>query len=64
MRDSAGARTGYTTTRPNRYGWGETMSRVIEVLQTVLPVALMLVIGMVCRSRKLISREGVNALKR
>ena len=39
------------------------MSRVIEVLQTVLPVALMLAIGMVCRSRKLISREGVNALK-
>ena len=39
------------------------MSRLIEVLQTVLPVALMLLIGMVCRSRKLISREGVNALK-
>ena len=39
------------------------MSRVIEVLQTVLPVLIMLGIGMICRSRKLISREGVNALK-
>lgn len=39
------------------------MSRTIEVLRTVLPVVLMLLIGMLCRSRKLISREGVNALK-
>ena len=39
------------------------MSRIIEVLQTVLPVMVMLAIGMLCRSRKLISREGVNALK-
>ena len=39
------------------------MSRVVEVLQTVLPVLVMLLIGMLCRSRKLISREGVNALK-
>jgi len=39
------------------------MNRLIEVLQTVLPVMVMLAIGMLCRSRKLISREGVNALK-
>lgn len=39
------------------------MSRIMEVLQTVLPVLLMLGIGMLCRSRGLISREGVNALK-
>ena len=40
------------------------MNRVIEVLQTVLPVLVMLLIGMLCRSRGLISREGINALKR
>ena len=39
------------------------MNRIMEVLQTVLPVLLMLGIGMLCRSRGLISREGVNALK-
>ena len=33
------------------------------ILKTVLPVALMLAIGMLCRRRRLISREGVNALK-
>jgi len=39
------------------------MSRLMEVLQTVLPVVLMIGIGMLCRRRSLISREGVNALK-
>lgn len=39
------------------------MDRFIEVLRTVLPVLLMLGIGILCRSRKLISREGINALK-
>lgn len=39
------------------------MRRIIEVLRTVLPVLVMLGIGMLCRSRRLISREGVNALK-
>ena len=39
------------------------MSRIIEVIRTVLPVLVMLGIGMLCRSRKLISREGINALK-
>ncbi len=35
----------------------------MEVIKTILPVVLMLGIGMLCRRRKLISREGVNALK-
>ena len=35
----------------------------MEVLQTVLPVLLMIGIGMLCRRKNLISREGVNALK-
>lgn len=39
------------------------MNRIMEVLGTVLPVVAMLWIGMLCRSRKLITREGVNALK-
>ena len=39
------------------------MERTMEVLRTVLPVLAMLMIGMLCRRRKLISREGVNALK-
>ena len=39
------------------------MERLIEVLKTVLPVLVMLGIGMICRVRRLISREGVNALK-
>ncbi len=34
-----------------------------EVLKTILPVALMLAIGIVCRRRSIISREGVQALK-
>ncbi|MBR2700166.1 MAG: hypothetical protein IKE76_16420 [Clostridia bacterium] len=39
------------------------MERTMEVLRTVLPVLAMLMIGMLCRRRRLISREGVNALK-
>ncbi len=39
------------------------MARSIEVLRTILPVLLVIGIGMFCRSRKLISREGINALK-
>ena len=35
----------------------------MEVVKTILPVLVMLGIGMLCRTRKLISREGVNALK-
>ena len=39
------------------------MSHFLEVLRTVLPVAVMLVIGMLCRARGIIRREGVDALK-
>ena len=39
------------------------MNRVIEVLRTVLPVAVMLFFGILCRKKRLISREGINALK-
>lgn len=39
------------------------MNRIIEVLRTVLPVAVMLFIGILCRKKRLISREGINALK-
>ena len=35
----------------------------MEVIKTILPVLVMLSIGMLCRRRNLISREGVNALK-
>ena len=34
-----------------------------EVLKTILPVMVMLGIGILCRSRRIISREGINALK-
>ncbi len=34
-----------------------------EVLRTILPVVVMLAIGMLCRRRGILSREGVNALK-
>ena len=39
------------------------MGRFTEVLRTVLPVLGMILIGMLCRRKRLISREGVNALK-
>ena len=39
------------------------MDRWIEVLRTVLPVAVMLGIGMVCRATGGIRREGIDALK-
>ena len=34
-----------------------------EVLKTILPVMVMLGIGILCRSRRIITREGINALK-
>lgn len=36
---------------------------MIEILKILLPVVLMLAVGILCRARQLISREGVNALK-
>ena len=38
-------------------------NRWLEVLVTILPVLTMLCIGMWCRSSKLLSREGISALK-
>ena len=40
------------------------MQTLIRVLETALPVFLTLAIGMLCREKKILSREGVNALKR
>ena len=39
------------------------MSHWTGVLETVLPVAVMILIGILCRRKKLITREGINALK-
>lgn len=39
------------------------MSDVIQVLNTVLPVIIMLGIGIICRKTGMISREGIGALK-
>lgn len=40
------------------------MSRTAEVLRIILPVIVMLMIGMLCRRKKLIGREGVDTLKK
>ena len=40
------------------------MAAMIILLQKVLPVFLVLMLGVLCRRRALISREGVNALKK
>lgn len=40
------------------------MDKVISVVQTVLPVFLALALGMLCRSKNFLSREGVDALKK
>ena len=39
------------------------MGNVIQICNTILPVILMLAIGMICRQKKLLSREGISALK-
>ena len=40
------------------------MENVISVIQTALPVFLALGLGMLCRSRGFLTREGVDALKK
>lgn len=40
------------------------MEKLIAILQTALPVFLTLGLGMLCRSRKFLTREGVGALKK
>ena len=39
------------------------MNKMVEVLQIILPVLLMLTIGMICRRKNLVTREGIQALK-
>ena len=39
------------------------MGNLTEILNTVLPVILMLVSGLICRRSRLLSREGIAALK-
>ena len=40
------------------------MDKVISVLETALPVFLALAMGMLCRKKKFLTREGVDALKK
>ena len=40
------------------------MDKAISVIQTALPVFLALAIGMLCRSRNFLSRDGIDALKK
>ncbi len=40
------------------------MNKLISVIETALPVFLALIMGMMCRSRKFITREGVDTLKK
>ena len=40
------------------------MGDVISVIQTALPVFLTLALGMLCRQKKFLSREGIDALKK
>ena len=40
------------------------MDKLISVIATALPVFLALAIGMMCRSRKFLTREGVYTLKK
>ena len=40
------------------------MGIAISVLETALPVFVMLIMGMLCRSKHFITREGVDTLKK
>lgn len=40
------------------------MDKIISVIETALPVFLALGLGMLCRGRGFLSREGINALKK
>lgn len=39
------------------------MDTTFQILSTVLPVLIMLIIGMICRKMQIINRDGVNTLK-
>ena len=40
------------------------MGKVISVIATALPVFIALAMGMMCRSRQFITRDGVDTLKK
>ena len=40
------------------------MERILSVIQTALPVFLALALGMLCRQKKFLSRDGIDALKK
>ena len=40
------------------------MGRGIEIIQTILPVLIVLLIGVIIRRIRLIDRNGINALKK
>lgn len=40
------------------------MTVLISVLETVLPVLLALIVGMMCREKKFLTREGIDSLKK
>jgi predicted permease len=40
------------------------MDKVVSIIQTALPVFLALFLGMLCRSRKFLTRDGVDTLKK
>lgn len=42
----------------------ERMNTIVLLLQKVLPVFLVLFLGMLCRRKNLLTREGINALKK
>ena len=48
--------------QPNT-GEGKGLERLTEVLRIVLPVVVMLLLGMLCRRKALITRNGIDALK-
>lgn len=39
------------------------MNRIIEILQTIAPVMVVLLIGVILRRKKIIDRDGINTLK-
>ena len=39
------------------------MNRIIEILQTIAPVMIVLLIGVILRRKKIIDRDGINTLK-
>ena len=53
----------YTVQHRLIYVKGNDMNRGIDILQTIVPVVIVLAIGVILRRRQLLSRNAVNALK-